>query len=633
MLSALRNATQSIFVKILLLLLVASFAVWGASGAFVSGSGNATVSFGDTDVTLTDHRLAYNLQVNVLSRQLGQQITREQARAFGVDQSVLSQMIAGAVLDENARRMGMGISTDRLAQMIADDPGFHDTTGRFSRLALENALRQIGMRQEDYVRNRKALAVRRQFMDAVAVGSEPPAAFYEAFGQYQAQKRVFEYVTVGADAVTEPPVPTDEDLSTYYEENKGNYVAPEYRTIAVVRLTAEDISRPDLIDGAAVAADYEANKARYTTEERRRVQQLVFTDRVQAEDVLKRVREGETFDAIVTEMGRSPTDIDLGLVTKKQIPDLTVANAAFELDLNSVSDIVDGIFGPVLLRVVAIEPESVKPLEEASDEIRSHLALTRAADDLYDVHDRLEDARAAGDNLEQAAESVGLSSRVIDMVDASGKAPDGTDVSDIPEQARLLTESFDTDPGVETDPIPIGASGFVWYEVKDVTPERQKPLEEVREDVVAAWTLAETAKRVSEIADTIRERVEKGESLSTVAGELLPASEDGTPASTKTSAELTREDTAADLPRSAVTAGFSVPKDAVTVAAGAEAPARVVMKVVDIIDAAPEATPVSVRQQIDQSVSDDLLGALVSDFQSRGEVRINEQAINTALSF
>ncbi|MCB1464825.1 MAG: SurA N-terminal domain-containing protein [Nitratireductor sp.] len=633
MLSTLRSATQSIFAKILLLLLVASFAVWGVSGVFVAGAGNATVEFGKTSVSLLDHRLAYDLQVNNLSRQLGQRITREQARSFGIEQSVLGQVIAGAVLDENARQMGMSVSNDELASMIGDDPAFRDSTGRFSRLTLENVLRQVGMREDDYLRNRKAVAVRRQFADAIADNVAPPIAFFDAFGAYQAQKRVFEYVTVDTSAVTDKPVPSDSDVETWYEDHKNDYLAPEYRKIALVRLTAEDISQPDLIDEAAVKENYEADKARFTTEERRHVQQLVFTDQTAAESALKRIREGELFDTIATEAGRTTADIDLGTVTKKQIPDVNVADAAFGLELNAVSDVVNGIFGPVLLRVTEIAPEQVKPLAEVEEEIRNKLALDKATDDLYDVHDRLEDERAAGELLEQAAKNVGLKTRIVDAVDSSGKAPDGSEVKDIPEQASLLTQAFQTEPEVETDPIPIGSAGFVWYEVRDVTPERQKPLEEVRDDVVAAWTEDAISKKVAEIADTIRDRAEKGESLAAVAAELLPANADGTPATTKTSVELTRNDANDELVRTAVTAAFSVPKGATTAAPGAEAPSRVVLKVIDVIDAEPESTPDTVRQQVDNAVSEDLVSALISDFQSRDQVRINERAIDAALTF
>ena len=633
MLSLLRSATSGILAKILLFVLVISFAIWGASGAFISGTGSSTVQFGNTKVGLSDLRLAYDLRINALSRQLGQRITRDQARNFGIEQSVMSQVIAGAVLDETARKMGMGISNDRLAKLIADDPNFKDSTGRFSRLALDNALRQIGMSQQDYLKNRKAVAVRRQFLDAMAEAANSPQAFFDAFGQYQAQKRVFDYIDVGKSAITDQQAPSESDIQSYYDAHKSDYVAPEYRKVVIVRLTAEDISQPDLISKDAIAADYNAHKSRYTTPERRRIQQLVFKDKAAAEAALKRIRGGELFDTIVTETGRTPNDIDLGLVAKKQLPDPKIADAAFGLKLNEVSDVVDGVFGPVLLRVVEVEPEEVKPLDAVAGDIRKHLALNKATEDLFDVHDKLEDARAAGDTLTEAAKAVGLTPRVIDQVDAQGKAPDGKKIADIPEERKLLSEVFQTDPDVETDPISIGTTGFVWYAVKAVTPKRQKPLEEVHDAVAAAWTEAEIAKKISALADKIRDRVSKGETLAAVAAELLPKGQDGAPAKPTTTPAVTRNDANAKLSRDALSAGFSIPKGDVTVVPGAKAPARIVLQVDDVIAGKPTPTPDNIKKEVDQSVSDEILNAMVSDLQSHGELKVNQRAVETALTF
>ena len=103
MLNALRKSAGGIVAKIFLGLLVISFAIWGVSGAIVSGTGSSTISFGDTKVSLSDFRLAFNSQIDALQRQLGQRISREQAKAFGIEQAVINQVSTGAVLDENAR--------------------------------------------------------------------------------------------------------------------------------------------------------------------------------------------------------------------------------------------------------------------------------------------------------------------------------------------------------------------------------------------------------------------------------------------------------------------------------------------------------------------------------------------------
>ncbi|MCG2601155.1 MAG: ShlB/FhaC/HecB family hemolysin secretion/activation protein, partial [Achromobacter sp.] len=50
---------------------------------------------------------------------------------------------------------------------------------------------------------------------------------------------------------------------------------------------------------------------------------------------------------------------------------------------------------------------------------------------------------------------------------------------DLPEQQQLLSEAFQTDVGVENPPINIGATGFLFYEVEDIIPARDRTLDEV----------------------------------------------------------------------------------------------------------------------------------------------------------
>src|SRR5262245_55518854 len=110
MLDVLRNAAGTWVAKALLLLLVVSFAIWGVSGKLAgSMTGNSVVTVGGTHIAPNEYRLAYDRQLAILSQQFGQRITREQAASLGIDQQVLSQLVGGAVLDEQARNMGLGV--------------------------------------------------------------------------------------------------------------------------------------------------------------------------------------------------------------------------------------------------------------------------------------------------------------------------------------------------------------------------------------------------------------------------------------------------------------------------------------------------------------------------------------------
>ena len=133
MLDSLRKATGSWVAKLLLVLLVLSFAVWGISGQYLGGSGNSVVTVGDTAVSVNEYRLAYDRQVSAMSQQFGTRLSREQAASLGIDNQVLAQLVAGAALDEQAGEMQLGLSRDRLAQLTAEDQAFQGPDGRFNR--------------------------------------------------------------------------------------------------------------------------------------------------------------------------------------------------------------------------------------------------------------------------------------------------------------------------------------------------------------------------------------------------------------------------------------------------------------------------------------------------------------------
>ncbi|MDZ7824055.1 MAG: SurA N-terminal domain-containing protein [Ahrensia sp.] len=172
MLSMLRNASKGWISKILLLLLVLSFAVWGISGQTGGiGASGATVTAGATKVSASEYLLAYNRQLNVIQQRIRQRITPEQARLFGIENQVASQLAAGgAVLDEQARLMKLGLSEENLSDLIASDEAFQGLNGSFDRGQFRSVLRNVGMTEADYIESRKKAAQRQQIAEALSDG-------------------------------------------------------------------------------------------------------------------------------------------------------------------------------------------------------------------------------------------------------------------------------------------------------------------------------------------------------------------------------------------------------------------------------------------------------------------------------
>ena len=629
MLDALRNAAGTWVAKLLLILLVVSFAVWGISGQISGGfGGSKVVTVGGTSVSIKDYRLAYDRQLSILSQQLGQRISREQATAFGIDQQVLAQLVAGAVLDEQARKLGLGLSKDRLAALTREDPAFQGSDGKFNRQQFDYVLREVGMTAEDYLRNRQQVAIRQQIVEAVSDGLDAPAAFLSAVALYRGEDRTADYVVLPRSLVEPIETPPDADLAAWFEERKASYAAPEYRKIAYIKLEAEDIADPSAISEEQVAKDYEANKARYTTPERRTLEQIVFANEETAAAARASLNGGSTFEEIVTAQGKAMADVKLGTFSRTEVADPAVAEAVFALAANQVSDVIKGAFGPVLVRVTAIEPEVVRPLDEVKDEIRRDLAVAEASRIIFDVHDSYEDARAGGASMREAAEKLKLTVRTVEAIDRSAQRPDGTVVNDLPQSAELIRAAFETEPGVENPPLNIAGNGFLFYEIEGVAPARDRTLDEVRDRVIADWTSTTAASRLAAKAEDLAKRARDGAGLDVIATEL------GVEKQTKRG--LKREADDVDFGKSGVADVFALAPNGIGITASPQGDARILFKVTEVFEPAasgPDAVPEDARKAFSSGMADDLLDELVAVLQAEYGVSIDRAAISQALTF
>ncbi|WFP60885.1 peptidyl-prolyl cis-trans isomerase [Mesorhizobium sp. WSM4904] len=627
MLGLLRSAASTWVAKALLSLLVVSFAVWGISGR-LSGTlagHHSVITAGGTTVSINEYRLAYDRQINLLSQQYGQRITHEQAKLLGIDNQVLAQLVSGAVLDEQARKLGLGLSKDRLAELTRDDPAFRGPSGQFDRRTFEYLLRQVGMRPEDYLKNRSQVAVRQQIVEAISDGLKAPQTFLKAVALYRGEDRTIDYLVLPKTLVQPIEAPSDSALKTYFEANKKNYAAPEYRKFSYVRLEPQDIMDPTAVTDSQVADDYNKNKARYTTPEMRTIEQLVFKTPDAAKAAYDSLKAGATFDKIVTAEGKTQADTLLGTLAKDKIADKAVADAAFSLNANEVSPVVQGAFGPVLLRVTEIKPQVVKPLSEVSDQIRKDLALGEASRVLLDVHDSYEDTRASGASLAQAADKLKLKVVTIDAIDRTGQRPDGTIVKDLPESANLIKAVFEAEPNTENEGLTTADNGFVFYEVQSVTAARDRTLDEVRQKVAADWTAAETDKRLDAKAQELEKRLKAGATLDVIAGELKLEKQ--------TKRGLKREADDADFGKEGAAAMFGVGEGGTGLIPSPTGDGQILFKVAEVFEPAGadgSSVPDDTQKSFSAGMSDDLLDQLVAQLQSQYDVRIDPAAVSQA---
>lgn len=628
MLTNLRGLTNSRLAKpfflLLMLLLVGSFALWGVADVFRGFRSNVLIVAGDTEVTAAQFQTTLQRAIRTISNQFGRVIGMEDARSLGLPRQVISSLASNALLDDRAKDMGLGISDDALARSIAEDPTFADASGRFDRNRFVSILRENGLTEDAYVEERRASELRRQLTESIAGGTRMPNTMIEALFRYQSEKRSLEYVVLPASSITLEE-PDEATLKAFYEANTAAFRAPEYRDLTYLVLDPDSIARPDDVTEEEIRAEYERASERFTTPERRRVLQMTFPSQEEAEAALEQIRDGKSFEDVAKERGLTEGDYDLGTMAKSDLIDPAVADAAFSLEKGATSDIVKGRFGPVIVKVTEVEPQSVKPLSEVTEEIRASIATRRAQDEILNLYDAIEDARAGGATFEEIAERFSLPLGRVTLAQ-DGTTPDGPKVADLPQADRVINGAFESDVGVENDPVEIPGDGYLWYEVTDIKPARERPFDEVKEKVAERWREEETRKRLVEQADAAVEALKAGKSLADIAGQYG--------ATVESAENLTRSARHQDLSPSAIRSAFAGPKGHVGQGLAANSKDRVVFRVTAVETPAffaESAEARAISEQTSPAYAEGLVGQYIGGLEQELGVRLNQTLLNQIL--
>jgi peptidyl-prolyl cis-trans isomerase D len=605
-------------------LLALSFAVWGINDIF-RGFGRSTLAtIGGSEIPIEEFRRAYNDRMQQLSRQVGRPVTPEQANAIGLDRQVLSEMVAEAGLDQRARQMRLGIPDAEIVQRISADPMFKSPTGSFDKLRFEQIIRNAGYTEQRFIAEQRRVMLRREIIDSLTGALPVPKAWLNAINQFQNEERSIAYVKLGPAQAGDIPQPTADELNKYFEARKILFRAPEYRKISTVQVTPLELGKWMEISEADIKAAYEEHHSRYVTPERRHIEQIVFQKPEDADAAEARLKDGLTFAALAAERGLKDQDIDLGTVPKSEIVDPAVADAAFSLKEGEVSAPIKGRFGTVIVTVTKIDPEQTKPLADISEQIRNDIAAERAKSQVQALHDQIEDARAGGSTLEEAAQKAKLQVVTYD-VDRSGRDPSGKPVSNLPHAADVINAAFATEVGVDNDPVSADG-GYVWYDVNAITPAHDRTLDEVKNEVEARWREDEISTRLKAKAAELLDKLKNGGSLDDVAkAENLKV---------ETADNLVRNKPGLGLSTKVVASVFRTATDAFGSAEGDQPTDWVVFRVTAVSTPKLDAN-LPQEKQIEETLqsqqNNDVLGQYMASLQEALGLKVNQAALAQAL--
>jgi peptidyl-prolyl cis-trans isomerase D len=517
MLNFIRSLAHTWIVKLLLGLLVVAFASWGIADVFISPSGKYVAKVAGVEISQADFAREFQNALNQQS-QGGQKMSVQDALAQGLDAQVLDRLIFQQIVWQAATDAGIEMPEDSVIDDIRNIQIFQ-RSGVFDEFAFKGFLQQAQMTQEQFVDVMKADGARRTLMEALLGPIAVPDVETDLYYRYQTEKRDADFFQIVAERL---PVdaPSDADVKAYYDAHHESFMAPEYRSFAVLSVSPADLQSGIEVSDADLKAAYEQSKNLYQQPEKRALAQIVVDSEDAANALKKKIDGGETFAAAAKEAGKAESDTSLGDMTEADLTAINadLAKAAFSAEKPGIVGPVKSPFGWHIIDVLKITPASTKPIDEVQDQLKADIVKERAKDKMFDLTAKIQDALSAGSALDQIATEFKAKLVNFTAIDAAGRTADGKTAENLPSQP-VIDQAFATQPGAYPEMKPLEDGSYYVVRVDSVTPATLKPYDVAKADAQKDLTAERQADAAKTLAEKLKDQAAKGEDFVALAKE------------------------------------------------------------------------------------------------------------------
>jgi peptidyl-prolyl cis-trans isomerase D len=482
MLTSIRGKAKSWIVKVLFGFLIVAFAAWGIGDIFAThGLNKPVLTVGSMKYTREEFSRDLQRKLRQFQQQ-GLNINAQQFAALGGVDQILNQATSRMLMTQYADKLGLTIPQNMAIADIQSNNAFHNAAGQFDRDQFLAVLGDNGLSEAGYVQMVSDQMRLQQLTGPAFAPLTVPPALEDRIYAYLNEERSAEYLVIPDASMTGIQDPDQATLEKFYKDNISQYQRPEYRAFIALHLTAEDFAKDVTIPDDQLKSEFESRKAEFATPETRAVEQVVVQDKAKADAIVAAVKGGQSFaDAVKAATGGAP--VDLGEVTKDKLP-AAIADQAFALPADGVSDPLKSAFGLHVVHIKSITPGVTKTFDEVKDQLRKELALAQAGDAMVSVVNQLDDKLAGGASVEEAAQSLQLKTQKYDAVDSSGKDRNGKDTNVIPD---ILQLAEGTEAGQTSLVSTLSDGSYAVVQVTSVIPAEAKPLTEVTDQVKQDW--------------------------------------------------------------------------------------------------------------------------------------------------
>jgi len=524
MLQSMRSGAQSTPVKILLILIVISFAGFGVESVLFGSSGTSVADVNGEEITPQQLQIAIENQKRQMMQIFGDNLDPAMLEDDRLRGSALEGLIERQLLLQSADAQGLVASSRAIGQIVASVEAFQ-VDGQFDADRYKVVLANAGLSPERFRREQAQQIKLSDLQQSVLASDFTTALEVAATADVSSEERDVRYLLLDAEAVFADVVVSEDAVAEYYGDHLDDFVSEEQVVAQYIELQLEDFFAP--VDEALVREQFEAVKGEYEVKDQTRVAHILliqgddesieeYTQRI--DDVAARLAAGTAFGDVAAnasdDIGSADLGGELGFTDGTVFPD-AMEEAIAELEVGQISAPVKTDAGTHFIRVEERVAGEAPDFESLRAELADSIQRSAAEKELLIAVDALRDISFNSPDLTGPAESLGVQSQLSSPVTRG--AGDGVFGNEQVRAALFSNEVYQA--GNNSEVIELPGSRFVAVRVAEKVPPAQLVLEEVATDIRAQLEMEARAAELDRLLEEIKARRQAGETIDAIATE------------------------------------------------------------------------------------------------------------------
>ena len=521
MLQSMREGAQSVWAKIIIALIVISFAIFGLESLSLTGSGTSAAEVNGDEISLLELDFAIQQQRRVMTERFGDQIDPNMLDDDLLRPAALESLIQRRLLNDYAAELALAASPRAVGKIITNDPNFQ-IDGVFDPDYYRQVLATQGLSPDQYRLDRERTDRLMQLDSAIGAdfitNSERAAA-----ANIVVERRDIRYLEVPKDSLVVADDVSDTAVEAYYNSNPSRFQRDEEVRVDYVILEPADFETP--VDMSLEEAELERAKSEFDAKAEAEVAHILLTqgdDEADADfdsrvaSAASRIGAGEDFVSLAQELsddiGSAAIGGDLGFTDGTVFPD-SMEDAIANLTVGQVSDAVETDAGTHFILLKQRSAPAQPDDEVLRAEIIASLQQAESERALLLVVDELRDAVFSLPTLAEAAQQLNLEPATSSYFSES--AGEGLFAETSLRQAAFSPDVLEDRNNSEV--IELSGSRFVAMQINDYRPAGTKPLVDVRSEVESQLRATAERQALEGLRASVNQRLSEGETLEAIA--------------------------------------------------------------------------------------------------------------------